>query len=447
MADAVTLIVLVAASEASSPTTRAMTHAMHEALGPSAHVIVHETSGDPNDAEALAAERKDGSDAVVELVWADAHHREATLRAHIARSRRWLERSLTFRPSDAEAERGRTLGFTAASVLPEVEPVTGGTPESPSPDHSAGGGASPSAPPAGSGSAEPAPAPGPPTPPTTPTTPVSSAAPTTAPPPAPPPPAAPPLAPSAPPPPKEAAPEKPAVARTPPLAPPAAPPEGPKAPPPAASPLATSSGAGATSSPAQNGGWSESAERWSPTPSGGPPGTLLFAALGTSVAAPGGLGANGAVRWFAFREIPWLSFGVVGGAVRFLGSTSAVGPGGASSGFKWSLASVGGGAALHPVRASTELPFGLEVRVDANLLYLAVSPEQSLDARDTPHWNGSLDAIADATWMFARGFELVVGAGGAYAFSSDKLRVQGGPEVSLLPALYAVFEAGFRVSF
>ena len=120
MADAATLVVLVAAGAARDPTTVAMTAAARDALGGAA-VEVRETRVLPNDEAALAAEANVHAEAVVEVGWADGRHRQATLRLHIATAGgRWIERVVRFKPSDAYAERGRTLGFAVASMLPEA---------------------------------------------------------------------------------------------------------------------------------------------------------------------------------------------------------------------------------------------------------------------------------------------------------------------------------------
>ena len=128
MGGAVTLIVLVAAGAASDPTTVAMRGATHDALG-GALVEVRETRGLPDDETAVAIETSAHADAVVELGWADPHHRQANLRLHIASGGRWIERVIHFKPSDAQAERGRTLGFAVASMLPEAA-AEGGAPNS-----------------------------------------------------------------------------------------------------------------------------------------------------------------------------------------------------------------------------------------------------------------------------------------------------------------------------
>ena len=125
MADALTILLFVAAGEGSDPTTRAMARATREALGPGAKVEVRETAGELKEDEALIAEQVARADAVVDLTWTDSTHRSATLRVHIAKNGRWLGRSIGFMPSDASTERGRTIGFTVVSMLPEVaaEPI------------------------------------------------------------------------------------------------------------------------------------------------------------------------------------------------------------------------------------------------------------------------------------------------------------------------------------
>jgi hypothetical protein len=130
MSAPVTLIVLVAAGSGSDPTTHTMAATTRDALGPSAHVVVRETRSEPIDAEALAVEQSDRASAVVELSWGDSRHKQANLRMHVARTGRWIDRSIAFRPSDADSERWRTIGFAIASILPEAP--TEGAQSSPS---------------------------------------------------------------------------------------------------------------------------------------------------------------------------------------------------------------------------------------------------------------------------------------------------------------------------
>ncbi|HEX4628751.1 MAG TPA: hypothetical protein VH137_08170, partial [Gemmatimonadales bacterium] len=149
MTDPLALIVLVAAGEASNPTTIAMARATGDALG-GVPVEVREIPGQPTDADALAAEKQSRADAVVELIWEDAERRRVTLRVHLVASQRWVERSIGFMPSDPAAERGRTLGFAAASIVPETtrgreEPANPSPPAPTTPSGSPGPSPAPSA--------------------------------------------------------------------------------------------------------------------------------------------------------------------------------------------------------------------------------------------------------------------------------------------------------------
>ena len=122
MGGPLTLVILVAAGQASDPSTGALTRAAHDALGPDTRVDVRETSSAPTDADALQAERGAEVDAVAEVIWNDAQ--QAALHVLVPRTGRWVYRTIGFDASDAPIERGRTLGFAVASMLPE-----GGLPE------------------------------------------------------------------------------------------------------------------------------------------------------------------------------------------------------------------------------------------------------------------------------------------------------------------------------
>jgi hypothetical protein len=139
MSGALTLIVFVAGTEPDSDVATSLARAAREALGADARIDLR--AGSPTDEDAVDEERRGQAAAVVELSFLDPKHRAGRLRVHVAQSGRWLERSIGFAVTDAEAERGRTLGFAAASMLPE----TGG--EGASPNH-------------GAASSPPAPAPG-----------------------------------------------------------------------------------------------------------------------------------------------------------------------------------------------------------------------------------------------------------------------------------------------
>src|SRR5579872_2394910 len=116
------LVILVGAGEASDPTTAAMDRATRTALTEPTTVEVRESRASaPSDDEAIAIERSAHPIAIVELRWTEPTHRKAILRVHIAEEARWVNRTIPFRATDAFAERGRTLGFAIASMLPEKE--------------------------------------------------------------------------------------------------------------------------------------------------------------------------------------------------------------------------------------------------------------------------------------------------------------------------------------
>jgi len=115
------LAILVAAGEAGSPVTAAMTNAATEVVGSAGGVRVVEAGG-LSDSEALRVERQLSTRVVVQLAWGDARHLRARLRLHAALTDRWVDRELTFAEADTPAERGRALGFAMASMLPEGDP-------------------------------------------------------------------------------------------------------------------------------------------------------------------------------------------------------------------------------------------------------------------------------------------------------------------------------------
>jgi hypothetical protein len=115
------ITLLVAVGEGSSEETRAVLQALAEALG-DVRVAAREAPGPIEDETLLALERETMSDLVATVTWTEPARREARLRVHVRASDRWVERGLTFASSDDRGERGRTLGFTLASMLPDRAP-------------------------------------------------------------------------------------------------------------------------------------------------------------------------------------------------------------------------------------------------------------------------------------------------------------------------------------
>lgn len=119
MSAAAVLAVIVAAGEAHTPVTQALVGAASEAVGTAAVVRVAETSSQ-SDRAVLRVEASMDAVAAVALVWDDEQHLRARTRLHVVRSDRWIDRAIGFEPADKLGERGRALGFTIASMLPEA---------------------------------------------------------------------------------------------------------------------------------------------------------------------------------------------------------------------------------------------------------------------------------------------------------------------------------------
>jgi hypothetical protein len=115
------IVLLVAAGDGDSADTQAVLQALAEALS-NVRAAARETEGPPGDEAILALERDTASDVIAAVSWAGPAKLEARVRLHVRASDRWVERGLTFAASDDLRERGRTLGFTMASMLPDRTP-------------------------------------------------------------------------------------------------------------------------------------------------------------------------------------------------------------------------------------------------------------------------------------------------------------------------------------
>lgn len=135
------LAIVVATGEAQSPVTTALLSAASEATGPGAVVRIFEVPR-PTDPDALRIEREQAARAVVQLSWLDTSHLRAALRVHATVTNRWIDREIDFAATDPVRERGRALGFTVASMLPEADPTlpiaTAPTPPAPNRDEPLG---------------------------------------------------------------------------------------------------------------------------------------------------------------------------------------------------------------------------------------------------------------------------------------------------------------------
>jgi len=112
---AVTVIVVIASADPRDGSTEAMDRALRSAVGERASVVV-KVAREGEAEEPSPPPRSDASSVVGVITWSD-HHRRATLR--FTTNGRASDRELRFDASDAPAERGRTIGFAVASMVPE----------------------------------------------------------------------------------------------------------------------------------------------------------------------------------------------------------------------------------------------------------------------------------------------------------------------------------------
>jgi hypothetical protein len=103
-------------------------------------VVVRETETTPSDTDALALGDALHADALVEVTWPDADRRRAMLHVHASKgAAAWSDREIDFAANDATPERGRTLGFAVASMIPmpSESSASGSASTSPMPNSSA----------------------------------------------------------------------------------------------------------------------------------------------------------------------------------------------------------------------------------------------------------------------------------------------------------------------
>jgi hypothetical protein len=120
MSPAAVLAILITVGQSQSPVVKAMFGAASDVVGAGAVRLVEVRQ--LSDAEALQLETSLAARATVQLDWLDAGRQHARLRLHAARTDRWIDRDLAFAAEDTPTERGRTLGFAIASMLPEGDP-------------------------------------------------------------------------------------------------------------------------------------------------------------------------------------------------------------------------------------------------------------------------------------------------------------------------------------
>ncbi len=116
MSHALVLVLLVQSTDATDPSTSAAIDAAHRTLGADAVVRLSGYVDVPSDE--VMQKQSEGADAVVAVSWSDGH-RHVRLRMLRVADGSWVDRDIGFDARDASRERGRTIGFALASMLPE----------------------------------------------------------------------------------------------------------------------------------------------------------------------------------------------------------------------------------------------------------------------------------------------------------------------------------------
>jgi len=122
------ILILVARGEAGDSTTRGAVRAARELLGSELDVKVRENDVLASDEQAIELGKAMSANAVVQLSWESADHREARIHFHFEPRPGWNDRLIVFSAGDDPAERGRTIGFAVASMMPASTPSSDAPP-------------------------------------------------------------------------------------------------------------------------------------------------------------------------------------------------------------------------------------------------------------------------------------------------------------------------------
>jgi hypothetical protein len=120
MSEPLVLVILLGSQP--DPTAEALMAAARSALGRDA-VVLADTSNVRTDAEALAIGEQVHARAVARISWADETHQKARLHVHVATATtndEWADDEIQFLPQDATPEKGRTVGYTLASMVQRI---------------------------------------------------------------------------------------------------------------------------------------------------------------------------------------------------------------------------------------------------------------------------------------------------------------------------------------
>jgi len=129
---AISVLVIVASADPADGSTQAMEQALRGALGRDVQVAVRSASEAASDETLVATANKEHAALLVVVAWSEKPRR-ATLRVVKPAEGRWTDREIRFDSADVATERGRTVGFALASMVPEDALAPPDRPSAPAP--------------------------------------------------------------------------------------------------------------------------------------------------------------------------------------------------------------------------------------------------------------------------------------------------------------------------
>ena len=112
--------------------TQAMEQALRGALGRDVQVAVRSASEGASDESLVATASNEHAALLVVIAWSE-RPRRATLRVVKPADGRWTDREIRFDSADVATERGRTVGFALASMVPDDALAPPDRPSAPAP--------------------------------------------------------------------------------------------------------------------------------------------------------------------------------------------------------------------------------------------------------------------------------------------------------------------------
>ena len=137
---AVSVLVVLTTGDPGDGSTRAIEQALRTALVRDATVVVRPSAGGTSDEDLAALGDAEHANLIGVIAWSE-HQKRVVIRFLKLPGRRWTDREVRFDAADAPTERGRTVGFALASMMPDdavAEPKTAAPTPPPPPPPDAG---------------------------------------------------------------------------------------------------------------------------------------------------------------------------------------------------------------------------------------------------------------------------------------------------------------------